>query len=83
MMSRTDALVDDDAEPDNATAPFVFMLDLHEPANHDCLDTGRFLPTQIAQRLAPAQVVMWLSERPEPDTVAFRRVPLLSPEPTQ
>lgn len=77
MISAVDEMVDPGAEPDNATASFAFILDLVS-SDGDCHDTGkRMLPTQIAQRLAPAQVTAWLEERPEPDGVMDREVPVI------
>lgn len=77
MIEAVDAMVERDAEPDNSTAAFAFILDLVS-SDGDCHDTGkRMLPTQIAQRLAPDQVTAWLEERPEPDAVMNRAVPYL------
>ena len=76
LIMSVDALVDDDAEPDNKTAAYAFVLDLMA-GNGDCIDTGkRMLPAQIAMSLAPEAVSRWLEERPEPDTV-INRLPML------
>lgn len=77
FIEAKDALVTDESEPDIATGPFTFILDLME-ANGDCIDTGkRCLPTQIAMSLAPEQVRQWLDERPDPDSVMDRHIPTL------
>jgi hypothetical protein len=63
MIERIDRLVEPEAEPDWATALFAFVLDLVSD-DGECHDTGhRIFPTQIAQRLAPAQVEAWLQVR--------------------
>lgn len=78
MIEAAEALVDREAEPDNATATFAFILDLVSD-DGDCHDTGkRMLPTQVAQRLAPDQVAAWLRERPVPDVVERRAIPELT-----
>lgn len=78
MIEAVDELVESDAEPDNASALFAFVLDLISE-DGDCHDTGkRMLPTQIAQRLAPDQVSEWLIGRPDPDEVMHRPVPELA-----
>ncbi len=75
VISATDALVDDDAEPDNKTAPYTFILDLMGP-NHTLVDnSNRLLPTQIAMSLAPDEVRQWLDERPDPDATYFLTPP--------
>jgi hypothetical protein len=78
MIEAVDASVDANAEPDSKTAAFAFILDLVS-GDGDCHDTGkRMLPTQIAQRLAPAQVSAWLTERPDPGAIERRDVPELA-----
>lgn len=78
FITSIDDIVDDEAEPDNETAAYAFILDLMDDANGDCLDTGkRMLPTQIAMSLAPFQVRRWLAERPVPDCVRNQTVPVL------
>lgn len=77
FIASIDATVDDDAEPDNKTAAYAFILDLID-GNGDCIATGkRMLPTQVAMSLAPVQVRHWLEERPDPDRVMRRSVPVL------
>lgn len=72
-----DDAVSDDAEPDIKSAPFTFILDLMDERNGDLIDTGkRQLPTQIAMSLAPDEVRRWLEERPDPDSVMDRAVPV-------
>lgn len=74
-----DALVDDEAEPDSQSACFTFVLDIVDARNGDLIDTGkRMLPTQQAMSLAPDAVQRWLNERPEPDDVIDRAVPVVS-----
>ncbi|MBB2158031.1 hypothetical protein HLH33_17310 [Gluconacetobacter diazotrophicus] len=76
VIGRMDAQVIPDAEPDNATAAFAFILDLWDRG--DLIDTGkRLLPLQDAMRIAQEPVSRWLSERPEPDDVLHRAVPAL------
>lgn len=78
FIAAQDALVGDDAEPDLQTCSFSFVLDLMEE-NGDCIDNGkRSLPTQIAMMLAPNPVRQWLNERPYPDAVINRAVPLMA-----
>lgn len=81
FIALVDASVSEDAEPDNKTTSFAFILDLMGGA--ELADTGtRLLPTQVAMFLAPDQASQWLSERPEPDAVLFRAVPILSALPS-
>lgn len=81
FIASIDAGIDDDSEPDNKTAAYAFVLDLID-ANGDCVDTGkRMLPTQVAMSLAPDQVRRWLEERPIPDAVMHRAVPVLGRTP--
>ncbi len=78
LISAIDASISDEAEPDNKTAPFTFILDLIN-GDQDLLDTGdRFLPMQIAMAIAPAEVQWWLNERPVPDSVCHQKTPILS-----
>lgn len=78
FIARQDESITDESEPDIKTAPFTFILDLME-ANGDMIDSGkRCLPTQNAMALAPDQVRRWLDERPVPDCVINRAVPILS-----
>lgn len=77
FIARADACVCDNAEPDVKTAAFTFILDLWRGS--DCIDNGkRHLPTQVAMSLAPEQVRAWLDERPDPDSVIERRIPIMS-----
>jgi len=79
FIAGEDAGVTDESEPDLATVPFTFILDLMNEENGDLVDTGkRILPTQAAMRLAPEQVRRWLEERPDPDSVMNRPVPVLA-----
>lgn len=78
IIAHYDGLVDDDAEPDIDTAAFTFILDLMSDDEATLIDTGkRLLPLQVAMAVAPAAVRAWLEERPDPDSVFHRRVPLL------
>jgi hypothetical protein len=82
FIANTDALVSDDNEPDVKTAAFTFILDLVDPRS-DVIDNGkRLLPTQVAMSLAPQQVRDWLHERPVPDDVIRRPVPVLAIPPS-
>lgn len=68
LIAQVDAAVEPDAEPDLATAPFTFILDLM--SGDDLLETGnRLLPMQIAARLAPEEVSRWISTRPDPNKI--------------
>ncbi|OEI83698.1 hypothetical protein GRI33_06150 [Brucella sp. BO3] len=81
VIEAIDSLVDDDAEPRNASDAFAFILDLMDDKTGDMIDTGkRLLPTQLAMSLAPDQVSAWLKERPDPDCVINQRVPIVSNE---
>lgn len=81
IIEAIDSLVDDDAEPRNASDAFAFILDLMDDKTGDMIDTGkRLLPTQLAMSLAPDQVSAWLKERPDPDCVINQRVPIISNE---
>ena len=81
IITAIDSQVDDEAEPRNASDAFAFILDLIDDKSGDMIDTGkRLLPTQLAMSLARDQVSAWLKERPEPDCVINRRVPIISNE---
>lgn len=81
VIEAIDSLVDDEAEPRNSSDAFAFILDLMDDKSGDMIDTGkRLLPTQLAMSLAPDQVSAWLKERPDPDSVINRRVPIISNE---
>lgn len=75
FIEAIDGRISAEAEPDNETAAFTFILDLTEGL--DTIDNGkRLLPTQVAMSLAPEQVQLWLNERPDPDSTIMRRIPL-------
>lgn len=75
-VARVGEEISDDMEPDIKTAPFAFILDICD--GFDIHDIGeRCLPTQIAARLAPDQVRAWLDERPDPDAVISRAIPII------
>jgi len=76
FIAGIDAEVSDESEPDIKTVAYTFILDLWD--GRDCIDNGkRVLPTQIAMSLAPDQVRDWLLERPDPDSVVDRPIPIL------
>lgn len=78
IIEAIDSQVDDEAEPRLSSDAFAFILDLMDDKTGDMIDTGkRLLPTQMAMLLAPDQVSVWLKERPDPDTVINRRLPIL------
>jgi hypothetical protein len=75
FIGSIDGEITDDSEPDIKTASHTFILDLWD--GRDLIDNGkRLLPMQVAMSLAPDQVQDWLNERPEPDSVIRRPVPL-------
>lgn len=75
FIEAIDRSITDDAEPDHKTDAFTFILDLCE--GYDTIDNGkRNLPLQTAMSLAPEQVQDWLIERPIPDSVICRRIPI-------
>jgi hypothetical protein len=77
VLAGIDAEISDEIEPDIKTANFTFILDLRHGS--ELVDTGkRLLPTQVAMRLAPDHVRRWLDERPEPDEVINRRIPMIN-----
>jgi hypothetical protein len=76
FIAAVDSEIDDDAEPDIKTASHTFILDLCA-GRYEIIDNGkRLLPTQVAMSLAPDHVQAWLNERPEPDSVINRRIPI-------
>lgn len=78
LIRTVDKTVTDDSEPDKENAPYWFILDLKN-GNHDLVETSqRLLPTQVAMKLAPEQVQVWLNERPNPNRLLGRAVPSLS-----
>jgi hypothetical protein len=75
FIGAIDGEVTDDSEPDIKTASQTFILDLWD--GRDLIDNGkRLLPMQVAMSLAPDQVQDWLNERPEPDSVMCRPIPV-------
>jgi hypothetical protein len=79
FVSAVDASVDPEAEPDIKSAPFTFILDIFDPQNWNLIDTGkRQLPLQIAMGLGGDHVRRWLDERPDPDAVIHRYVPVVA-----
>lgn len=75
FIDAIDSEVTDDSEPDIKTASQTFILDLWD--ERYLIDNGkRLLPIQVAMSLAPDQVRDWLNERPEPDDVSTRRIPI-------
>ena len=73
-----DHQIDDGSDPDHRDpdVPFTFILDLMQDRNTMIDGSPRNLPLQLAMRLAPEQVQAWLSERPDPDAVFYRAVPM-------
>jgi len=77
LIASVDARVLAECEPDLATDPFTFTLDLRDGLYNLIGGGERQLPMQEAMRLAPEQVSRWLTERPIPDDVAHIWPPVL------
>jgi len=79
IVSRFDANITEEMEPDIKTAPFTFILDVYSDDYCDLISTGDCcLPLQVASGLAPEQVEDWLQSRPDPDSRSNRAIPELS-----
>lgn len=77
IIAAVNAAIPDEAEPDAATEPYTFILDLMDGA-HTRIDESRLLPMQLAMRVAREQVTYWLEDRPVPDLVSNKVPPTLS-----
>ena len=81
-LDAIDELIDPEAEPDEKTEDYTFILDLWEDDLNMIDNNKRNLPLQIAMRIAPDQVSHWLDERPEPESVISLPIPALPGQPT-
>lgn len=63
-------------EPDSRESAYNFVLDVEGPSGDwEQPENTRYLPMQLAMRLALDPVRRWLAERPEPDDV-LNRIPV-------
>ena len=70
VLANIDAMIDDDAQPDEHDAPYWFIADLR--LGDDLVDNNKKrMPTQTAMSLAPDRVSDWLATRPDPDTLCM------------
>ena len=70
FMASVDRSIDPEAEPDQETANYWFILDLWN-GNDRIAENERRIPLQTAMRLATDNVRNWVLERPDPDTLCM------------
>jgi hypothetical protein len=81
ILDLIDEGIPDEAAGDMKVDPYNFILDLHEEPDTMIDNNKKPLPLQMAMRLAPEQVSAWMSDRPDPDSVAHIWPPFLDGTP--